>query len=395
MKKILIAVFILFSFEIFAQKANHLVIAEIYPGGGNTGATYNCDYIVLYNPTISQVDLSSWSVQYQSALTTTTPWNLTSSTRSNLTGLINAGSYYLIRCYTGDNGMDLPFDPNLSGSISLATTGGKVALVNSQSAISGFGDESIVDFIGWGNANAYEGNNSASAISNNTSSLRRKDNIGGLTYGTNGSGWDSNDNSLDFYKETDISNHYPLPVELTSFAASVHKSKVTLIWSTATEVNNYGFSIERRDKYDGYKEIGFVRGSGNSNSPKNYTFSDQPLGGIDFKYRLKQIDFDGTYEYSNEIEVIFTELNQYTLEQNYPNPFNPTTTIRFSLPVESFVNLKIFNLLGERVVEVIAKNFNEGLHELKFDGSHLASGVYFYQFSAGKFNVTKKFIIAR
>lgn len=192
-----------------------------------------------------------------------------------------------------------------------------------------------------------------------------------------------------------ISNVIALPVELTSFTSLVNKSKVILIWSTATEVNNYGFKIERKELYSNWEEIGFVPGSGNSNSPKNYRFTDQPLGGIDFKYRLRQIDFDGTYEYSNEIEVFLNEINKFTLEQNYPNPFNPTTTIRFSLPIESFVTIKVFNLLGEQVSEVIKQSFIKGFHELKFDGSHLASGVYFYQFSTGDFNATKKFIVAR
>lgn len=186
-----------------------------------------------------------------------------------------------------------------------------------------------------------------------------------------------------------------LPVELNMFAAKVKSNSVQLIWSTATEVNNYGFEIERKCSNGDWKKISFVQGHGNSNSPKNYTYSDQPLGDVAFKYRLKQVDFDGTFEYSHEIEVKLDEIKQFVLEQNYPNPFNPTTTIRFSLPVAAEVSISVFNLLGERVSLLINANLNEGYHEITFDGSSLTSGIYFYQLRAGDFKATKKFIIAK
>lgn len=186
-----------------------------------------------------------------------------------------------------------------------------------------------------------------------------------------------------------------LPVELTSFKSLVEKDKVKLTWSTATEVNNLGFDIERKCENNEWKKIGFVQGHGNSNSPKNYTYTDQPIGGINFKYRLKQIDFDGTYEYSPEVEAKLDEVKQFVLEQNYPNPFNPTTTIRFSLPVSAEVTINVFNLLGEKVAELVNNNLNAGYHEISFDGSKLTSGIYFYQLRAGEFKATKKFIIAK
>ena len=186
-----------------------------------------------------------------------------------------------------------------------------------------------------------------------------------------------------------------LPVELTMFKALVEKDKVKLNWSTATEINNYGFEIERKCSNGDWKKIGFVQGHGNSNSPKNYTYADQPLGDVTFKYRLKQVDFDGTFEYSHEVEVKLDEIKQFVLEQNYPNPFNPTTTIRFSLPVAAEVSISVFNLLGERVAQLLNANLNEGYHEVTFDGSSLTSGIYFYQLRAGDFKATKKFIITK
>ena len=137
----------------------------------------------------------------------------------------------------------------------------------------------------------------------------------------------------------------PLPVELTSFSASVKGDVILLNWATATEVNNYGFEIQRATNLrglanlEGFKTIGFVNGHGNSNSPKDYSFVDSnPLAGS-VSYRLKQIDTDGKYHYSTVIELSNTLSKEYVLEQNYPNPFNPTTVISYSIPKASHVSV--------------------------------------------------------
>ena len=139
-----------------------------------------------------------------------------------------------------------------------------------------------------------------------------------------------------------------LPVEIISFSANLIGSKIKLNWNTATEINNYGFEIERKTK-DNWQKIGFVQGNGNSNTPKEYSFTDNKLiGGSKFQYRLKQIDNDGQFEYSNIIEVKVIP-KEYLLSQNYPNPLNPSTTIKYSIPKSSQVSLKIFNTLGEEL----------------------------------------------
>jgi len=192
----------------------------------------------------------------------------------------------------------------------------------------------------------------------------------------------------------------PVPVELTSFTANVRENKVMLEWATATEVNNYGFEIEKQtgskqSVLGNWEMIGFVEGHGNSNSPKQYSFTDKNLvGGSLFKYRLKQIDNDGTYEYSDEIEIEIIPV-EFALYQNYPNPFNPTTKIRYQLPQESKVIIKIYDILGSEVITLLNEKKEPGVYEIEFNAQHLSSGTYIYRIIAGSFVETKKMILMK
>jgi hypothetical protein len=194
----------------------------------------------------------------------------------------------------------------------------------------------------------------------------------------------------------------PLPVELTSFIATVTKqNQVELNWQTATEINNYGFEIERfvifsPSKNDNWQKIGFVKGNGNSNSPKYYSFIDQnPVGGK-LKYRLKQIDSDGSFSYSNEIVVDVNIPKVFALEQNYPNPFNPITTISFTLQEDGLTTLKIYDLLGREVKTLVNEELKAGqIHRINFDGSRLASGVYFYKLESKNKSMIRKFVLMK
>ncbi|MBX2977284.1 MAG: T9SS type A sorting domain-containing protein [Ignavibacteriaceae bacterium] len=193
----------------------------------------------------------------------------------------------------------------------------------------------------------------------------------------------------------------PLPVELTSFNAIVEKNNITLTWQTATEQNNYGFEVERSavcSQNEEWKTIGFIEGNGNSNSPNNYSFTDNsPLSGL-VKYRLKQIDNDGSFTYSESVEVEIENIpTEYTLYQNYPNPFNPSTTIKFGLPKDSHVILEIFNILGEKVATLINQEMQAGFHNFQFSifNFQLSSGIYVYRLKAGEFVQSRKLLMIK
>ncbi|MCH7963336.1 MAG: T9SS type A sorting domain-containing protein [Bacteroidetes bacterium] len=191
-----------------------------------------------------------------------------------------------------------------------------------------------------------------------------------------------------------------IPVELTSFSAEASENEIVLNWTTATELNNQGFEIERRSAESQYITIGYIDGYGTTTEPREYTFIDNLSLTGTFFYRLKQIDFGGMYEYSDEIEVDVIGPISFILEQNYPNPFNPSTSIKFSIPVDSNVKLKLFNILGQEVAELLNSEIAAGIHHVDFNASSLSSGTYFYVLEAignngSTFTDTRKMILLR
>ena len=185
------------------------------------------------------------------------------------------------------------------------------------------------------------------------------------------------------------------PVELASFTANVNEGNVTLNWLTASETNNQGFDIERKSSASKFEKIGFISGIGTSTESHSYTFTDKNVETGNYSYRLKQLDYDGTFEYSNEINVDVTVPLEFALDQNYPNPFNPSTTISYSIPVKSRVTLKIFNALGKEIITLVNEEKSEGNYDVKFDASGIPSGIYFYKLNAGEFSSTKKMILLK
>ncbi|MAT59534.1 MAG: hypothetical protein CMF23_16305 [Ignavibacteriae bacterium] len=204
-----------------------------------------------------------------------------------------------------------------------------------------------------------------------------------------------------FFNSLEIRSDSPLPVELTSFSALSQSNTVNLTWETATEVNNYGFEIERtitnsKLQIPNWENVGFVEGHGNSNSAKQYSYVDNSVrAGQSYSYRLKQIDFDGQFEYSSIVNVEVGVPMEFNLAQNYPNPFNPSTSIEYSVPSNEFVTLKVYDVLGNTVSTLVNETKEAGKYNVTFDASNLTSGIYFYSINAGGFTQVKKMMLVK
>jgi len=191
-----------------------------------------------------------------------------------------------------------------------------------------------------------------------------------------------------------------VPVELTSFSAKLLNDKVALKWSTATEINNLGFEVQRKFDKSDWIMIGFVAGQETTTKRTNYFYEDDILEFRQAKlfYRLKQIDFNGNFYYSNEVEVIIHP-DEYSLDQNYPNPFNPNTTIKFSVGKAGFTTLKLYNVIGKEVATLVNGELEAGPHEVNLDASSivggLPSGAYFYTIISDSYTKTMKMLLLK
>ena len=186
-----------------------------------------------------------------------------------------------------------------------------------------------------------------------------------------------------------------VPVELTSFTALPSGNNVLLNWSTASELNNKGFEIERSSVNGQWSLVGFVEGHGTTSEQQNYSYKDSSLTSGKYFYRLKQIDYDGSFKYSKEVEVDLFHPLRYSLEQNYPNPFNPITKIKYSITQSSFVGLQFYDILGNEIETLVNEEKTSGVYEIVFNAANLSSGIYFYQLKAGNFIQTRKMILLK
>jgi hypothetical protein len=196
-----------------------------------------------------------------------------------------------------------------------------------------------------------------------------------------------------------------VPVELTSFTATSNDKEVILNWSTATELNNQGFEVQRKFGPNDFMTVGSIRGHGTTTSPNQYTFVDKILNPGKYFYRIKQIDFGGKYDYSQTVEIYWSPFASYKLEQNYPNPFNPSTKIKYSIPSANspllggarggLVTLKVYDILGNEIATLVNEVKPAGNYEVEVNVSKLSSGVYFYKLQTGSFTQTKKMIVLK
>ncbi len=197
------------------------------------------------------------------------------------------------------------------------------------------------------------------------------------------------------------------PVELVLFTAIANANEIILNWTTATEINNQGFEIERKTASEDWQKISFIEGHGTTTETQHYSFTDNDVSSGTYQYRLMQMDYGGSFEYSNIIEVEVALSNKFSLSQNYPNPFNPVTKIKYSIPQNvrretGNINLKIYDVLGREIATLVNEEKPAGEYEIGFSGTNLPSGIYFYQLKvypanggAGEFTETKKMILLK
>jgi photosystem II stability/assembly factor-like uncharacterized protein len=197
------------------------------------------------------------------------------------------------------------------------------------------------------------------------------------------------------------------PVELIGFTASIKDDNVNLRWITASEINNSGFEIERSHTSTSlsmtkWEKIGFIEGKGTTTEKQFYSFIDKNLAPGKYQYRLKQIDFDGSFEYSNIVEVEVGIPDEFSLAQNYPNPFNPSTKIKYTVPQTpnpfgkgQGVRLIVYDVLGNEIAALVNEEKEPGVYEVEFDGNNLSSGIYIYQLKAGSFVSSKKMTVVK
>jgi len=188
-----------------------------------------------------------------------------------------------------------------------------------------------------------------------------------------------------------------IPVELASFTGSKTQNDVRLDWITASELNNHGFEIQRSTDGNEFVTIGFVKGKGTTTERSYYSYSDQFyfMNENIMYYRLKQVDYDGSFSYSNILSFENPSAAEFILAQNYPNPFNPATKIEYSIPGDRFVELRVYDVMGSEIITLVNEQKTAGTHSVLFDASNIPSGVYFYTLTAGDFVSTKKMMLVR
>ncbi len=372
--------------------SSQLVISQVYGGGGNAGSVYRNDFIEILNSGHDSVELSGWSVQYASSSGGT--WQVTP-----LAGVIAPGYYYLVQEARGSGGTtDLP-SPDAVGVIAMAATGGKVVLIGGGAVLSGVcpAVPGISDMVGYGTAGCFEGSAPAPAPGNTLAATRR-----------NGGQTDTDDNKADFILTAPAprnGQYPPLPVQLVSFSASLIPPLVLLEWITLTEVHNFGFYIQRAVQGGALPSDipgAFVPGNGTTEVSHAYSWRDSlPVAGT-LRYRLRQVDLDGTEHFSPEVVVDASVLavSSAGIRRGgafsiWPNPCNPRATVQFEILVRSRARVAVHDVLGREIRTLTDGVREPGPHTLVLDGSGLASGVYFCTLRTDQGLDVKKLFVVR
>ncbi len=213
--------------------------------------------------------------------------------------------------------------------------------------------------------------------------------------GQTGNGWFA----IDYFTLSGSVVEITAPVTLASFNSIVTGRNVSIKWTTTEEINNAGFEIERAEVNSDnsvFGRIAFINGKGTVNTQTYYSYEDRNLSTGKYKYRLKQIDFNGNYEYYNlNNEVVIGVPQKFNLSQNYPNPFNPVTKINFDLPKDAKVELTVFDMPGREIATLINEQKTAGYYTVEFNASQFTSGIYFYRLVSGDFSMVKKMVVLK
>jgi hypothetical protein len=192
----------------------------------------------------------------------------------------------------------------------------------------------------------------------------------------------------------------PLPVQLTAFTSLVKANEVQLEWKTAMEQNNRGFEIERKTENESWILVGFVNGKGNSNTLQGYKFNDKNLRTGNYNYRIKQIDYNGNFQFYNLQGIVIVGIpSKYSISQNFPNPFNPLTKINYEVAADSKVKIIVYDVSGKEIKTLTNEKKQAGYYSLVFNAANLPSGTYFYRIYADEgsknYFETKKMILIK
>lgn len=210
-------------------------------------------------------------------------------------------------------------------------------------------------------------------------------------------GWITDVTNSIYFGNIEISGEQPLPVDLSFFKANINSNRVNLSWATEKEINNYGFDIERKSLSDNtWQNKGFIKGNGNSFVAHTYNFEDSDIPPGKYNYRLKQTDFNGNFRYFELKEIVEVNIpKKITLLQNFPNPFNTSTIIRFSLPVESNITVKVYDISGKTVRSYFNSKLKSGFYEILFKGDNFPSGIYYYKLTADNVILARKMMLIK